>query len=237
MIVAGLFAGLAACMDLPAAAFAGVVGLIILLQAPRGLVWFLPAVLVGPAIQTGINHEAFGTWLPIYNQFGGPWYEFAGSHWSKLHNVPREPGIDFIDEPKEVYAFNFLIGHHGLFSLTPVWLLALAGLVLPFRGSLAASRLHRLTPLILIVVLGFYIWKTNNYGGWTSGPRWLFWLTPLLLLALVPAVDRLSASRLGRGIAYLCLGVSAFSAAYPWTNPWRMPWIYQWAEYMGWVQY
>jgi hypothetical protein len=237
MILAGLFAGLAACMDLPAAAFAGVVGLIILLQAPRGLVWFVPAVLAAPAVQTAINHEAFGTWLPIYNQFGGPWYEFAGSHWSKLHNVPREPGIDFIDEPKEVYAFNFLIGHHGLFSLTPLWLLALAGLVFPVRGPLAASRLHRLTPLILAVVLGFYIWKTNNYGGWTSGPRWLFWLTPLLLLALVPATDRLGVSRLGRGVAYLCLGVSAFSAAYPWTNPWRMPWTFQWAEYMGWVQY
>ena len=89
------------------------------------------------------------------------------------------------------------------------------------RGPLAASPLHRLTPLILVVVLAFYIWQTNNYGGWTSGPRWLFWLTPLLLLALVPAVDRLAASRAGRGFAYLCLGVSAFSAAYPWTNPWR----------------
>jgi len=65
----------------------------------------------------------------------------------------------------------------------------------------------------------------------------LFWLTPLLLLALVPAADRLAGSRVGRGFAYLCLGASAFSAAFPWTNPWRHPWIYQWAEYMNWVHY
>jgi hypothetical protein len=237
IIIAGVFAGLAACTDLPAAAFAGVVGLIVLLQSPRGLVWFLPAVVLAPAAQSAINYEAFGTWQPIYAKFGGPWYEFAGSHWSKIHNDPREPGIDFIDEPKEVYAFNFLVGHHGLFSLTPIWLLALLGMAFPLRGSLAASRLHRLSFLILIVVVGFYIWKTNNYGGWSSGPRWLFWLTPLLLLALVPVADRLAASRAGRALAYFCLAVSAFSAAYPWTNPWRMPWIYQWAEYMGWVQY
>src|SRR5262249_13075139 len=145
--------------------------------------------------------------------------------------------IDFIDEPKQVYAFNFLIGHHGLFSLTPIWLLALGGMVFAQRGSLVASRLHRLTPLILAVVLAFYIWRTNNYGGWSSGPRWLFWRTPLLFLALSPAADRLAGSRVGRGVAYLCLGASAFSAAFPWTNPWRHPWIYQWAEYMNWVHY
>ena len=102
--------------------------------------------------------------------------------------------------PSTVYAFNFLVGHHGLFSLTPVWLLALFGMVLRVTGPPAALRLHRLTPLVLAVVVAFYIWRTNNYGGWSSGPRWLFWLTPLLLFALVPAADRLSGSRLGRGV-------------------------------------
>jgi hypothetical protein len=236
-LIAGLFAGLAMCMDLPAAAFAGAVGLSVLLQSPRGLIWFVPAALVPIASQTIVNHQATGSWLPVYAQFGGPWYEYAGSHWARRHETPRPEGIDFIDEPKQVYAFNLLIGHHGLFSLTPVWLLALVGMALSLRGTQSGSRLHRLTPLVLIVVVSFYIWRTNNYGGWTSGPRWLFWLTPLLLLALAPAADRLSVSRLGRGFAYLCLGASALSAAFPWNNPWRHPWIYQWAEYMSWVHY
>ena len=30
---------------------------------------------------------------------------------------------------RSVYAFNVLIGHHGLFSLTPIWLLSAAGCV------------------------------------------------------------------------------------------------------------
>ena len=67
--------------------------------------------------------------------------------------------------------------------------------------------------------------------------RAFLWLTPLFLVSLLPAADRLSDSRVGRALAYLCLAVSAFSAAYPWTNPWRMPWTFQLAEYMGWVQY
>ena len=237
LLLAGLFAGLAGCMDLPALAFAAAAGLVVLLQSPRGLLWYVPAVLAPIAAQTVINHQATGLWEPVYAKFGGPWYEFQGSHWAKLRQDPRPEGIDFIDEPKSVYAFNYLVGHHGLFSLTPVWLLAVFGMVLALRGTVAASRLHRLTPLVLVVVLGFYIWRTNNYGGWTSGPRELFWLTPLLLLALVPAADRLAGSRVGRGFAYLCLGASAFSAGFPWTNPWRHPWIYQWAEYMNWVHY
>lgn len=244
VLIAGLFAGLAVCMDLPAAAFAGAVGLVVLLQAPRHLVWFVPAVLLPIAGQTWVNHRATGTWLPVYAQFGGEWYEYEGSHWEKRKlwregtvERPDFPGIDFAEEPKPVYAMNLTVGHHGLFSLTPIWLLALVGLVFPRREKLAASRLHRLTPLILLVVLGFYVYKTNNYGGWTSGPRWLFWLTPLLLLALVPAADRLAGSRVGRGLGYLCLGLSALSAAYPWSNPWRHPWLYQLAEYLDWVRY
>ena len=237
LIVAGLFAGLAVCLDLPAAAFAGAAAFLIVRSSWKGLLLFVPALLLPIAAQTVVNHHAMGTWEPIYAKFGGPWYEYVGSHWAKRHNVPREPGIDFIDEPKEVYAFNLLIGHHGLFSLTPLWLLSLIGMIFAFRGPLAASRLHRLTPLILAVVLAFYIVRTNNYGGWSSGPRWLFWLTPLLLLALIPAADRLSVSRAGRVVAYLCLGVSTFSVTYPWANPWRHPWIYQWAESMDWVHY
>jgi hypothetical protein len=237
LLLAGLFAGLAASLDLPATAFAGALGLLVLLQAPRGLVWFLPAVLLPFAAQTVINHRATGLWEPVYSHVGDEWYKYEGSHWAKEDLTPPPEGIDFVHEPKQVYAFHYLVGHHGLFSLTPVWLLSLFGMVLPLRVTLAASRLHRLVPLVLIVVLAFYIWRTNNYGGWSSGPRWLFWLTPLLLLALIPAADRLGGSRVGRGVAYLCLGASAFSAAFPWTNPWRHPWIYQWAEYMNWVHY
>jgi hypothetical protein len=236
LILAGLFAGLAACMDLPAGAFAAASALAILRFSWTGLIWFVPAVLIPLTVQTAINYKAIGTWEPVYAKFGGPWYMYEGSHWSRPPRDPEAPGIDFAAEPKGVYALNFLVGHHGLFSLTPIWLLALGGMLFPLvRG--VAGVLHRLTPIVLAVVLAFYIARTNNYGGWSSGPRWLFWLTPLLLVALIPAADRLGRSRVGRGVAYLCLGASVFSAAFPWTNPWRHPWIYQWFEYMDWVHY
>ena len=90
----------------------------------------------------------------------------------------------------------------------------------------------------MIVLQKFVFWaSTNNYGGWSSGPRWLFWLTPLWLLAIPTAADRLAASRGGRVLAAVLLGVSVLSVFYPAWNPWRSPWILQWLEFTGRLRY
>jgi hypothetical protein len=96
-----------------------------------------------------------------------------------------------------------------------------------------------LTLAVSAVVIVFFAWLvgTANYGGWTSGPRWFFWLTPLWLLALLPAADWLAPRRGGRVVGYVLLAVSVFSAAFPAVNPWRHPWLYQLLEYLGWVRY
>jgi hypothetical protein len=232
MIVAGLAAGWAMCLDLPSAAFAGAISAVIFMYSPKRLLLYLPALAIPLAAQEVINYKAYGMWEPLYSKFGTEWYEYTNSHWSK-----RNPGIDFLNEPKPFYAMNLLVGHHGLFSLTPIWLFSLLGIIwLPSeRTPLRATMMW--FPVILLVVLAFYIVKTNNYGGWTSGPRWLFWLTPLLLIQMIPPADRLGRSKAGRWLAYLFLGASVFAATYPWTNPWRHPWIHQWCEYMGWIKY
>jgi Zn-dependent protease with chaperone function len=105
------------------------------------------------------------------------------------------------------------------------------------KPAMQLKRLNNLAIFATAVVIAFYVWNSNNYGGWTSGPRWFFWLTPLFLLAMLPVADWLARCRAGRGLAYLFLAVSVFSAAYPVWNPWRHPWIYQLCEYMNWVSY
>jgi hypothetical protein len=94
-----------------------------------------------------------------------------------------------------------------------------------------------MTLAVSLVVIGFYIYKTNNYGGFTSGPRWLMWLSPLWLLAIPAAADRLAGSRPGRVLAAILLGASVLSAFYPAWNPWRPPWLLQLMEYTGWLRY
>jgi len=96
--------------------------------------------------------------------------------------------------------------------------------------------LGALTLSVSMIVVGFYLFKTSNYGGWAVGLRWLMWLTPFWLLTMLPVADWLSTRRWGRGLAYVCLAVSVFSANYP-LNPWRNPWLYNFMESQGWTGY
>ena len=183
-----------------------------------------------------------------------------GSHWKKWELVRAGqfvPGIDFNQEPTATYAFHLLLGHHGWFSLTPAFLASLAGLILltrtaganvlnvlgravsPTERVFTPALLGPLTLAVSAVVFGFYLTRTQsyNYGGNTSGPRWLFWLIPLWVLAAAPAADRLGRANLGRVVAALLLGFSVLSVFYPAWNPWRSPWVLQLCERAGWVSY
>jgi hypothetical protein len=248
ILISGFFASLAACLDLPAASFAGLMGLWILYQS-RNWKNIFPLILAA-AIPIGMffttNYQALGEFNIGYSKFGTEWYNYDGSHWNKQKEyeegkIPKPRGIDFASETKQVYAFHLTFGHHGLFSLTPVFLLSLIGVVILLQRSNEISSFDRTFALIWIlsflVVFAFYVKSTNNYGGWTSGPRWLFWFTPLFLIAMIPAADSISRSKWLRGIALLFLLVSVFSAFYPLINPWRHPWILQLCEYLGWINY
>ena len=163
-----------------------------------------------------------------------------------------------------VYAFNCLVGHHGLFSLTPIWLVSAVGCVMWLvsmnNKCLASDRrceqpgppiaqhltlnIHQVLSLITIVttivVLGFYLTRPQidrNYGGGTCCLRWLIWLSPLWLLTLLPAADKLASCRWGRAIGITLLIVSVFSAAYAADNPWSHPWIFDYWKAMGWIDY
>jgi hypothetical protein len=98
-----------------------------------------------------------------------------------------------------------------------------------------------ITLVLSIVLIGFYtVWvddRNRNYGGWTTGPRWLIWLIPFWLLSMLPAIDWLGRWRWGRGLAMACLAVSVFSATFSSWTPWRHPWLYRLLEEHGWINY
>jgi hypothetical protein len=243
--LAGFFAGFTVSNEMPAGCF--VVGLFLWwLLERRGwsalLVFVLAAAVpVGAFVFT--NERASGHLLGVYGEFGGDWYEYEGSYW-KVDPTKPKVGIDWASDKEEraAYAFHLLIGHHGLFALTPVFLLALAGMVRALfvrRGELAkVGWLALAATIILLVFYIFYVPDRNrNYGGWTCGPRWLLWLTPLFLLTLLPVADWLAGRRWGRVFGYTLLAVSVLSASYPAWNPWRHPWLYNYFTEMQWISY
>ncbi len=292
-VLAGFFAGFTAVNELPAAAFTVGLGLLLLPRFPKKtLLAFAPAALLPVAALTATNYAELGEIKPAYSKFGTPWYEYEGSHWKNLPDQSKR-GIDWAKnrETKGAYAFHLLVGHHGWFSLTPLYVLALAGMGLAawrllvktpphlqplspdaggrgengssphseggengsprppeggerlgVRGANSAmmrlwAELAIATAFLSSVVIGYYIYKSDNYGGWSNGPRWLMWLSPLWLLTLLPIVDRLAARRWGRMLGLVLLALSVVSAHYTDWNPWRHPWIYNWMDERGQVPY
>jgi Zn-dependent protease with chaperone function len=95
--------------------------------------------------------------------------------------------------------------------------------------------------VVTVIVVAFYVFgvgeRSRNYGGWSSGARWLIWLTPLFLLSMLPVCDWLAGRSWGKVVAYVFLAVSVLSASYPSWNPWRHPWLYNLIDALGGIPY
>jgi hypothetical protein len=241
-----LAAAFTATNELPALALLALVGLALAIHDHRRcLTAFLPPALAVMAAALGTNYAAHDTWTPPYahrstTDPSDNWYIYTytiddveyKSYWSDRQ------GIDRGETSKLVYAWHGLLGHHGVFSLTPMWLLAVWGLACWIRtGGQRERQIAAGILLLSLVCLVFYLGmrplQDRNYGGMTSGFRWMFWFAPLWLWGMLPAVDRLAASRNGRVICLILLGVSVLSASYPTWNPWTHPWIYQGLQALG----
>ena len=118
------------------------------------------------------------------------------------------------------YLAQMTVGHHGLFSLTPLWLLVPVGLVIGVvRGSGESRRLVIAIAVASSVCFLFYLNRPlidRNYGGVSVCFRWLLWFAPLWLLVATPVMGWLETTRLRRGTLYAMLALSVFSMQHPW---------------------
>ncbi|MDX1967654.1 MAG: hypothetical protein SFV23_10815, partial [Planctomycetaceae bacterium] len=233
----GFAASWAACHDLPAAAFTAVMLLAAIGVSPRfTLLCFIPAAALPVAGFFASNWAAIGSLAPAYSGYGGETYRFlyegVPSYWLQPQGVDRA-----LDSPW-VYLLNCTIGHHGWWSLTPVWCMAYwPGISSTRKFDARELQIRWGTALISAVVLGFYLLRTENYnyGGVSCGLRWALFLTPLWLMALAVSVDRMPPCRWRHGLAGCLLGISVGAAWLPMSRPWQQPWAYQLAEHWNWT--
>jgi len=242
---AGLFAAFTAANELPALAFLAWVGLTLATCDWRA--WFqsfLPAALLVVVAFFATNFAAHGCLTPPYMHKASDdpqenWYHYTYT----IDGTERESywqnrqGIDRGEPSKSTYALHTLVGHHGIFSLTPIWLMSLGGVFLwGWRSDAGRQRgLAMGIALLTCVCLVFYIvlrpQVDRNYGGMTSGLRWMFWFTPLWLVTMLPAADWMARTRTRCAIALSLLAISVFSVSYPTWNPWTQPWLHRWFDF------
>jgi hypothetical protein len=254
--VAGFFAAFTAVNEFPAASFLAVLSAILLWKAPqRTLAFFLPFALIPLAGHFYTNYKVTGSLEPPYAQKAA--YDFPGSYWKidpasgRLVGSKTDPatgqvslsvtnGIDNQYEPWYVYLFHMLVGHHGVFSLSPIFVFTVIGLILLLKQPVNPLKgFAFLTVFLTAVLFVFYIFFTGqrNYGGMCNGLRWLFWLIPLWLMSLPFGLQHRSSSRWFRALALIFLVISATSTFYATRNPWTRPWLHEFLYYIGWIKY
>jgi len=220
-LLTGLAASAATVIDLGAAMWSIALGASLLLRRDRLRVGWLLLGAAGPAaLHLALTKAVTGSWLPFFSR--PELYEYPGSYW----NDPKD--LDALDEPLPVYAIHSLVGHHGLFAMTPFLLLAVPGLAMLLRGG----RADRATGgTILATALGtmavYWTWGPKNYGGWCMGMRWFLVLVPPLGWAALRWVDERSGSRrvLAAAAALAALGLASSLPALfgPFgTSPWNV---------------
>ncbi|QDT37458.1 hypothetical protein [Stratiformator vulcanicus] len=235
----GFFAAATVANELPALAWCAICFAAMASKDwKRTLLYAAPAAAVVAITYFVSLRIQTGGWKPFYAYYGTELYRYVHegvpSYWLNPQGIDRN-----LDSPP-MYLFHCILGHHGIISLTPIFAITFFGW---FR--LWQDRRHPLMPLsavtaaLTVVVLGFYLMRTENYnyGGNSSALRWALWMIPLWTISLIPALDAWGEDRRTRLIAALLLGASVASAWSSVDNPWRHSWLYREMESAGLIDY
>ena len=255
-VLTGFFAGFTAVNEFPAVSFLLLIAAGLFWRAPGlTLRFFLPLALLPVTAHFLTNYSAMGSVKPAYADKST--YDFPGSYWkidpqsgrlvgSQIDSATGRvllgspSGIDNQYEPWYIYLFHMLIGHHGIFTLSPIFLFSFLGIYRCLRIPGHPNRVFALMGLLLtLLMLVFYTFFAGqrNYGGMCNGLRWLHWLIPVWLFFLPEGLNGSATQRWFRAMALLCLLISAASVFYATRNPWTRPWLHQWLFYKGWIGY
>jgi hypothetical protein len=260
--LAGLFGGLAAVSEFPAAGLTAAIFFALLWKSPAKAIAIYGFAAMIPLLgHVYANYQVTGSLMPAYAK--KEWYEFPSSYWKidqqtgRLVGTSTDPktgevsvnprSIDSQYEPWYVYLFHIVLGHHGILSLSPVLFFSFVGLVRVIASRAALSA--RLVPLAVftlsltaLLLLGYTFGPAfgigqRNYGGMSNGMRWLFWVIPLWLVHLPMGLDWKSSSAWFRRVAIGLLAISIASSFHATRNPWTRPWIHEWLYQLGWIGY
>jgi hypothetical protein len=233
--LAGFWGAFAACCEIPAALLGLALFAVLVRCAPAQVFrWFVPAAILPLGLFFYTNWLCTGGIKPFQANFGDPNDTFYKYVYNGVPSYWMDPSLqDRGEKSALVYLFHCMFGHHGIFSLSPIFLLTIAGWS-RLRKPAALRLVGWLSLVLTVSVLAFYLGQTQsyNYGGNTSGLRWAFWLIPLWLLTLVLALDDWGDRRAVRIASAVLLAASVFSATFPHTNPWQPPWIQNVLEQM-----
>lgn len=178
LFAAGLLLGAGIGVEYPQVVLAAVLGIFSIVMFRKRAVWVAGGGLVCLAPLLVLNKI----------NFGGP-FKTAYSHYLPNFQGSGAFGVYNLVAPKPREFGLALVGDRGLFSLTPIMVLAVVGCVLAIR----AKRRARPDGVIALVLLALYLLVStgiDGYGGSSPGPRYLVPIIPFFAVPLGQAWRR-----------------------------------------------
>ena len=225
-MLAGLWAGFIPALDVVLAPFA--VGFMVYLLAGswrKALGVALPCFMVPVAAHLVLNHAITESFIPVYGR--RELYDYPGSFWKPLLDAKgqvtpellKQMGLEGARDPRPVYAFHVLFGHHGFFSMTPVLVLGLWQAVRCFRKRCARSPEAILLLACSAIMVAAIIARTRNYGGVCVGLRWMMGAMPLFFLFAAAWLNRHSSR-----VAMICFLLLTLAGSFHVWDALQDPW-------------
>jgi hypothetical protein len=218
--VAGFCAAFAAANELPALAFlALLVCLLVVRFFGRTLLAFVPAAMIPLAAFAISQYAVFGEFKLAYGSFGSDEYLYEGSLWKTPLDLDA---FNEHPEPHSIYLFHMTLGHHGVFSLTPIFLFSCWG-ALRLLGA-PSGLWSSLTWLLLLAFAGLAACYLYNPSAWRAGGmlaafRWpLYGLVGALAVAAAFVLTRRASEPLV-GLAWLAAALTVVILAFYAGNP------------------
>ena len=195
--IAGLLAGLAVTFEFQT----GLVGVVLALYAViRRTNWLRRGIAYSAgAVAGALPMLAFNTWAfgnPLKLAYGDA-VAYPGMSGHDVLGL-NSHGFFGITAPRFDSAVDLLIAGRGILVLTPIFVMAVVGVLLMRRGPRRAEA-----NVILAIAAVYFIYNSGYwlpFGGGTPGPRFLIPAMPFLALGLAPAYRRFPALTLGFAI-------------------------------------
>jgi hypothetical protein len=216
LCVAAFFLALASTADMPTGVFYALFLLYVLRDArlrPHVVFYVLPLlVTLLPAL--AINYSIHHSVVPV--QIVQSYFEYPGSPWIGSNNLSgmRTNDAKFVFE----YAVLVLVGPKGFLLYNPILWVALWGLVHTMRRKGPFFYEAVVVCAGSAVLALYYVFFTNNYGGWSYSIRWFVPALPLLFFFLYPYFEAYDRKRAGR--FRVLLGAAVVIALVGAIDPW-----------------
>lgn len=214
--ISGFFISLAGSIDITMFLLIPLYFILLIEKSFRAKMAFILSCLPITLVYLWLNIYTSGTIIPP--AMNASLWNYPGSAFGE-NNLSGLVGHDVSSLTS--YAFNMLIGSRGFISYNPILLFSIYGWIKMFLNpNFKYKKEYLFIATACIAFLLFYIFRTNNYSGYSYGVRWFASIVLLALIPIAHVAEEVRSSNLGKVIFVAIASISIFISLIGSVAPW-----------------